>query len=139
MLQRNIIDVNKGAIVYSLLRDIPMTIDKGGYHVEFRYGGRFTMSISPNANLNTIVCKDEPILSVAQFKYMDKNYLERFGKLAEYYNYVYNSLIEGYGDLMKIGDLTIVERHHFIIGGETISENYNGKLVLLALLILPQH
>ena len=137
MPHQSITNLNKGLIVYSLIKEIPVISLTNGHVLVLDYSDEYLKyNIEPQVDLDTLVNSNKLLIPPNSMGLICRNYEEVFEKLAPYYSLLYNSLLANYGDVMRLGNLVIADKRIISEGGEVLSKRYNGRLILTTLIAL---
>lgn len=139
MLLHNITNINKGAIVYSLLFEIPLTIYDGEkliFNLDYSNGYlEYSLECEVFRTIHDLVDTDTLLWSPLQLRAMHRDYAIIFDDLSQYFELLATSFFDNYGDFMEFESLKILDKKIFTREGELLSTSYNGKLVHMILIL----
>lgn len=140
MLPHNITNINKGALVFSLLKEIPLTIYNGDSCVfKLDYSDGFLdyyLDIALFKDIYSLVESGNLLWSYAQFRTMCRDFIDIFVELSEYFDLLIKPLIINYSDIMYFGPLVILSKREMLREGELLSKSFSGRLVHMTLIQL---
>ncbi len=139
MLLHNTTSINRGALVYSLLCEIPLTIydgEKRLFNLDYSNGYLdYELDNSKFRTVYELVDSDILLWSPLQLRAMHKDFVTLFVELSHYFDILANSFFINYGDFMTFESLVVLDKRILTREGELLSTMYNGKLVHMTLIL----